>query len=353
MKKELIMMIGPTAVPERVLQAMNKPSISHRSPKYCEMHKRVEEGLQKVFGTKNRVIILTSSGTGAMEAVLQNCFSFGDEVVVPVLGTFSGQFAKMAEAFNLNVKKVMFEPGEAADVKKVMEHVTPSTKGVFVIHNESATGVFNDLKSFGEALKGSNALLVCDSVSGASGIEMKMDEWNIDILLSSSQKALMVPAGLAFVSLNEKAWERTKSSDMPKYYFNLSMYREFNEVNQTPNTPSVYLMFAIDEALKMIFEEGLDSVYKRHEENTKRFISGIRELGYDILSKDDDRASRTVSAVYAPGRAKEIVSYLQNNGIIVNGGLPPLAEDVFRVGIMGYVYSKDIETILGALRKMG
>ena len=352
MKKEVVMMVGPTAVPGRVLEAMNRKSISHRSKEYCEIHERVREGLKKIFNTKNEVFILTSSGTGAMEAAIQNCFSMGDEVVVPVIGTFSEQFASMAEAYQLKVIRVKFDLGEAAVVDKVMEYVTPNTKGLFVIHNESSTGVMNDLQAFGKGLEGRDTLLVTDSVSGAGGIEMKMDEWNIDIVLTGSQKALMVPAGLSFISLSEKAWEATKKSNLPKYYFDLHKARKFQEINQTPNTPAVYNVFAVDEALKMIFEEGLDNVYRRHKENTNRIIEGIRELGYDIFPKDERYASRTLTAVHAPGKAKEIVGALREEGVIVNTGLAPLVEDVFRVGVMGYVFKEDVEIFLEALSRL-
>ena len=352
MKKEVLLMVGPTTVPERVLQAMNRKSISHRSKEYCDMHQRIREGLKKIFRTQNEVFILTSSGTGAMEAALQNCFSVGDEVVVPVLGTFSEQFASMAEAHKLKVIRVEIDLGEAADVDKVMEHVTENTKGLFVVHNESSTGVTNDLKAFGKALEGSDTLLITDSVSGAGGLEIRMDEWNIDIVLSSSQKALMAPAGLAFISLSDKAWKATESSNLPKFYFDLNKSRKFQEINQTPNTPAVYNMFAVEEALNIIFEEGLDNVYKRHMENSQQVIEGIRKLGYDIFPKDDKYASRTLTAVYAPGKAKDIVKGLAEQGIIVNAGLPPIADDVFRVGTMGYVYKEDIDAFLEALSKI-
>ena len=352
MFKERLMMVGPTAVPERVLNAMHKPSISHRTPEYMEMHKRVREGMKKLFATENEVYILTSSGTGAMEAALQNCFSFGEEVVVPVLGTFSNQFASMAEAFNLKVIRVEVELGRAVEVDELIKHITPNTKGVFVVHNESSTGVFNDLETIGKALKDKDLLFISDSVSGAAGLEVKMDEWGIDILLSSSQKALMVPAGLAFLSISEKAWARVETSNMPKFYFDLKKMRDFQEKNQTPNTPAVYNMFAVDEAIKMILEEGLDNVYKRHEENTLAIIEGVRKLGLDIFPKEDKYASRTLTAVYAKGRSKEIVEGLKKDGIIVNGGLPPVAEDVFRVGTMGYVYKEDVDAFLESLEKI-
>ncbi|NLY37143.1 MAG: alanine--glyoxylate aminotransferase family protein [Tissierellia bacterium] len=352
MKKEVVMMVGPTAVPDRVLQAMNKKSISHRSAEYSEIQARVSKGLKRVFGTENEVYTLTSSGTGAMEAAIQNCFSFGDEVVVPVLGMFSAQFAAMAEAFKLNVKRIEYDLGEAADVESVMAQVTPQTKGVFVIHNESATGVYNDLQAFGEALKDTNTLLITDSVSGAGGLEMKMDEWHVDVLLSSSQKALMVPAGLSFIALNEKAWKATESSNIPKFYFDLNKARSFYAKDQTPNTPAVYNIFAVDEALKMIFEEGLENVYRRHEENTQAIIDGVKKLGYSIFPRDEKHASRTLTAVYAPGRAKEIVKRLGEMGVVVNGGLPPVDNDVFRVGTMGYVYKEDVDTFLAALAQI-
>lgn len=352
MKKEVSMMVGPTAIPDRVLNAMNRKSISHRSKEYCEVHERVRKGLKKIFNTKNEVYILTSSGTGAMEAALQNCFSFGDEVVVPVLGTFSEQFAAMAEVFQLKVKRVKFELGEAADVNKVMENVTLDTKAVIVVHNESSTGVTNDLEAFGKALKGKDTLLITDSVSGAAGIEIKMDEWGIDIVLTGSQKALMVPAGLSFISLSNKAWKAVENSNIPKFYFDLRKMAKFQDINQTPNTPGVYNIFAVDEALKMIFEEGLDNVYKRHIRNKEKIIKGVRELGYDIFPKDEKYASNTLTAVYAPGKAKEIVAGLANEGVTVNGGLPPIADDMFRVGTMGYVYEEDVDVFLKVLAKL-
>lgn len=352
MKKERLMMVGPTAVPDRVLNAMNRPSISHRSKEYMEVHERVREGMKKLFKTQNEVFILTSSGTGAMEAAIQNCFSFGDEVVVAVLGNFSKQFADMAEAYKLKVIRVEVELGKRAEVEDVMSHVTENTKGVFIVHNESSTGVFNNLEAFGKELKDKDILFISDSVSGAGGLEVKMDEWGIDILLSSSQKALMVPAGLSFISLSEKAWNRVENSDIPKFYFDLKKSKDFQEKNQTPNTPAVYNMFAVDEAMKMIFEEGLENVYKRHEENTKTIIEGVKKLGFGIFPKDEKYASRTLTAVYAKGRAKELVEGLKREGIVVNGGLGEIAEDVFRVGTMGYVYKEDIDAFLETLEKI-
>lgn len=352
MEKLVSMMVGPTAVPERILKAMNQESISHRSGDYVKVHERVRQGLKKIFNTKNEVFILTSSGTGAMEAAIQNCFSFGDEVVVAVLGTFSGQFAAMLEAYQLKVTRVNFDLGQAADLNTIMKHVTPNTKGVVVIHNESATGVTNDIEAFARALKDTDTLFITDSVSGAGGIEIQMDEWGIDVVLSGSQKALMVPAGLSFIALSDKAWKAVEKSNIPKFYFDLNKAKKFQEINQTPNTPGVYNVFAVDKALEMIFEEGLEKVQKRHIENRDKIIKGIRELGLDIFPKDEKTASKTLTAVYAPGKAKEIVAGLADQGIIINGGLPPVADDVFRVGTMGYVFDEDVDAFLAGLKKV-
>lgn len=350
MNKPIQLMIGPTAIPYRVLKAMNQISISHRSKDYSTIQERVTTNLKRVFRTENEILVLTSSGTGAMEAVILNCFSPNDEIVVPVMGKFSEQYAQMAEIYGLKVKRVMFELGETADVDKVMEEVTKTVKGVFLVHNESSTGVFNDLEAFGKAIKDTDAILVTDSVSGLGGLEIRMDEWNVDVVLTSSQKAMMSPAGLAFVALSDKAWEMVEYSSFPKYYFDFKRASEFNKKHQTLTTPAVYTIFAVDEALKMILEEGLDNIYLRHKKNTRRLLDGIKEIGLELFAKDEKFASPTLTAVHVPGKSKYFVNELAKRDIIVGGGMPPLTEDVFRVGTMGYVSEHDITVFLHELR---
>lgn len=345
----LSMMVGPTDVPERILQAMMRPSISHRSPAYHEVHKRVSQGLKKVFGTSQEVLILTSSGTGAMEAAITNLFSPGDEVVVAVMGVFSKQYADMCETFGLQVKRINIQAGEAATPMQIVNALTPDTKGVFIIHNESSTGIRNDLQSIGEAIKDHPALLISDAVSGFCGMPIKMDDWHIDVCLTGSQKALMVPAGLSFIALSDKAWRASLNATLPKYYFDLSKFKEFSKKYETPNTPAVYIMFAIEESLEMVFEEGLENIYQRQEKNTKMLHNGVRQLGLDIFPVNDEIASRTLTAVVAKGRAKEIVSALAKRNVIINGGLPPYDEDVFRVGTMGFITPENVSQFLKEL----
>lgn len=349
---QTIMMIGPTAVPERVLNAMVRPSISHRTPEYCAIQKELTDGMQAIFNTKNDVYMVTATSTGAMEATLQNLFSPGDEVVIPVTGTFSEQFATMADAFGMNTKRVRYELGEAADVDRVMSEVTPDTKGVFIVHNESATGVMHDLEAFGAALKDHNALFISDSVSAAGGIPTKMDDWGLDVLLTGSQKALMSPAGVSFISLSDKAWEQSISSTLPKYYFDLQQIRQFDELNQTPHTSAVYTVFAMQEAMRMIMEEGLDNVYRRHVDVHNKLLAGVKELGFSMFPKDEKRYSLTVNAIRAEGRAKQIVSELGKRGVVINGGLGALADTIIRVGTMGYVYEADVDRFLKALAEI-
>lgn len=352
MDKKIQMMAGPTAVPDRVLAAMNHRSISHRSIEYSTIQGRVTTNLKKLFNTENEVLVLTSSGTGAMEAVLINCFMPNDEVVVPVTGYFSDQFAKMAEIFGLNVFRVNFEFGETADVEVVMRAVKPTTKGVIVVHNESSTGVFNDLEAFGKALKATDALLITDSVSGLGGLEIKFDEWNVDVALTSSQKCLMSPAGLSFVTLSEKAWRSVEGSTFPKYYFDLKLARKYNKINQTLATPAVYTVIAVDEALKMILEEGLDNIYLRNKENSRLIIDGVKKIGLKIVPIEEKFASPTLTAIHVPGKSKYYVGELAKHGIIVGGGVAPFTEDIFRVGTMGYVSKNDVVAFLDALSEI-
>lgn len=345
----LSMMVGPTDVPVSVLEAMQRRSISHRSETYRQIHRRVRQGLQQVFGTKQDVYILTGSGTAAMEAAIVNLFSPGEEVVVAVMGIFSSQYADMCEAFGLNVRRIEIEDGDALSPDDLLQYITVRTKGVFVIHNESSTGVRNDIKAVASVLKNHPALLIVDAVSGFGGMELRMDDWGIDVCLTGSQKSLMIPAGLSFLTLSRKAWLRYDEARLPKYYFDLKKYQIFSDKDETPNTPAVYLMFALENSLDLMLAEGLDHIYSRQEENTQLLHQGVKKLGLDIFPKNQQIASRTLTAVVAKGLAKQLVAELAQRGVIINGGLPPHDEDVFRVGTMGNITPDQVKTFLNEL----
>jgi len=352
MKKNLYFMVGPTEIPDRVLHSMNKQIISHRSEEYYEIQDNLTKNLKKIFKTKKDVLTLTCSGTGAMESVIHNCFSPGDEVVVPVIGEFSERYAIIAKKLGLAVKTIKFDLGENAKFYKVMEEVSDNTKGVLVVHNESATGVFNDLKEFGKALKDTEALLICDSVSGLGGLEIKMDEWNVDVVFTSSQKALMSPPGLGFVALSDKAWDVVKKTKSSSFYFDFEEALKFNRLKQTPWTPAISLVIGANEATNMIMEEGIDNVYKRHKLNSKMVIKGIKNLGLSMFPKDEKYASPTVNTINAPNISRDIVSKLKEKNIIVSGGQGHLGHDTFRIGTMGYVTEKDVAALLYMIKKI-
>jgi len=352
MEKKVKLMVGPTEIPMRVLNAMGREVITHRSKEYMEIHRNINQSLKELFNTKNDVIILTTSGTGAMETAIQNCFSKGDEVVVPIIGHFSERFATISEIYGLVVKRVMFEAGDSADVELIMESISPSTKGLLVVHNESSTGVFNNLEEIGKAIKDKDILFIVDSVSGIGGLEFKMDEWNIDIALTASQKSLMSPPGLALMGVSDKAYEAMEKSQFPKYYFDLRKARKSSESNQTPWTPSIYSMFAMEEALKMINEEGLSSVYNRHLTNRDILIDGLEKLGFELFAKDKKYASPTLTTIKTKINSKIYVDELKKHGFIIAGGIEPYAENTLRIGTMGYVSTNDIVAFLEAFSKI-
>ncbi len=350
--KKTIMTIGPTAVPDRVIRAMDVNLLNHRSEAYRQIHREVVTNMQKVFHTKNDIYTIVGSATASMEASIANCFSAGDEIVATSIGVFSEQFAKQAEAYGLKVKRVTQPPGEATDLDAIMAAITPNTKGVLIIHNESGSGVMNDLEAFGKELKDRDLLYIVDSVSAAGAVPTMMDEWGIDILLTGSQKAMMCPPGLSFLALSEKAHEAAKTSTLPKYYLSLDLYSKFSKKSETPNTAATYHLLAAREALRMITDEGIDAVYARHEFCHQRLKKGIEDLGLRLYPKDPKTLSRTVNAVYAKGKASEIIKRLAYKNVIVNSGLGDLAEDIIRVGTMGYVYEHDVDVFLAALEQV-
>ena len=352
MKKNILMIAGPTAIPEKALAAMNRQIIFHRSREFEKISQELTENLKKVFKTKNDVMVLTGSGTSAMEAAIENCFSAGDEVVVVVLGVFSARMADMAEAFGLKVTRVVKEYGEVATAKEVMQYVTENTKGVFVIHNESATGVTSDLKSFGEALKDTGALLVVDTVSGIGAIEFEMDAWHIDVAFASSQKALMGAPGTAVICLSDKAWKATESATLPRFYLDLAKAREFGKKGQQPWTPAIYSFIGLNESVKMIVEEGIDQVVARNTRLSQMVVEGLGKLGIHLFAKDSSYASKSVNT-FAYDKAPLFVEKLKEEyGIEIYNGQADLHDTTFRVGTMGYVAETDVAAFLYAAGKV-
>ncbi len=352
MKKEIMLMAGPTTIPEREIKAMNRQIIFHRSKEFEDITKELNENLKKVFKTRKDVMVLTGSGTSAMEAAIENCFSAGDEVVAVVLGVFSERMAAMAEAFGLKVARVIKPLGEVATVEDVMPYVSEKTKGVFVVHNESATGVTSDIKAFGEALKDTDALLVVDTVSGIGSIEFAMDDWHVDVAFASSQKALMGAPGTAVICLSDKAWKAAQTSTLPKFYFDLTLARDFGRKGQHPWTPAIYSIIGLNESVKMIVEEGIDQVVERNTRYSRMVEEGMEKLGIELFAKDASYASKSVNTFVYDKSPQFVAKLKEIFGIQIYNGQAELYDTTFRVGTMGYVAETDIAAFLYAAAKV-
>lgn len=345
---------GPTPCPPEAMSALAQPMINHRGPEFAALIAEVTEGLKRVFKTRNDVLSLTASGTGGLEAAVVNTLSPGDRTVVVSVGAFGDRFKSIAEAYGASVRHVQFPWGEAVDPAVVAEVLREEAgaRTVFVTHNETSTGVTNDLKSIARVVKDAGRLLVVDGVSSVSSIDVETDAWGCDIVVSGSQKGWMVPPGLVYVAVSPAAWEAAAKAKMPRYYLDLAAAKKSLEKGQTPFTPAVSIFFAMQATLKMIDAEGLDNVFARHQRVARYTRDGIRELGLEMLA-DEAVASATVTAVKAPEGLdlKVLLRELrEQRGVVLAGGQAKLEGKIFRIGHLGLVDTPDIDKVLDALR---
>ena len=350
---------GPTPLPPSVLKAMSQPIINHRGPEFAAMLREITARLKEIFRTKNDVFILTSSGTGGLEAAIANLISPGDKVLAASAGFFGDRLAAIAEAFGAEVTKLDFPWGRAVDATALRRRlkVERGFKLVLVVHNETSTGVANDLAAIAEAVRSlgdDRPLLLVDAVSSLGAIELRTDEWGCDAVVTGSQKALMAPPGLALVSLSERAWRAAEGAKAPRFYWDFRKAREYAQKGQTPFTPAISTLYGLREALRLITEEGLDNVIARHRRIGRYTREGIKALGLRLFA-DEAHASDTVTAVRVPEGmdADRLLARLrEEHGVVLGGGQGPLRGKIFRIGHMGYVSEEDIEGVLEALRKV-
>ena len=354
-KEKLLMTPGPTMIPARVLEVMRRQIIHHRTKEFEVVYDGLEEDLKFVFQTKNMVLMFSSSGTGAMESAVVNLFSPGDKVLAISIGAFGDRFAEIAQAFGLNVNKLAVNWGEAVDVSKVKEILDSDKeiKAVLMTHNETSTGVTNDIEAVGKIIKGTDKLLVVDAISSLGGLDLQMDNWGIDVVVTGSQKALMAPPGLAYVALSDKAWEAVNASKLPKFYWDYKKYRKglLKEGENPPYTPAISLLMAQAEALKMIKEEGLQEVFARHKKLALATQAGVAELGLELFAKQDV-SSYIITAVKAPEGidiGKVIKTMNLKHDIMITGGQKHLKGKIFRIGHCGYTDSLDLIKTFAAL----
>ena len=346
---------GPTAVPERVRQALAQPVVNHRGPEFAAVMRDIEPRLQAIMGTANPVLLFAASGTGVMEESLANTMAPGDRALFLCNGQFADRFAAIAEGLGLTADRLEAPWGEAIDLAALSERLSAADyRAVVAIHNESSTGAVSDLKAIGALVRDTPALLIVDSVSGLGGIEMRQDDWGVDILVSASQRALMCPPGLGLVSVGEKAWRAIEGGGgRAPFYWDFRAARDNAAEGQTAFTPAVSLAYGLREALRMIDEEGLPDVLARHERLAAALQAGGAALGLPVFTKSPIR-SNTVTVLQLPQgkEAGPIVRHLYDTyGTVIAGARNKLRGTVIRFGTMGHVDESDIVTDLMHLER--
>jgi len=359
----LLMTPGPTNIPPRVAEAMTRPIINHRGPEFHELYGNIEESLKYVFQTRNEVFVLTSSGTGGVECAVSNVIYRGNKILVPVNGEFSHRLKEIVGLFGGQPVEIPVKWGSAVGIERIREAVDEERglKGIAVVYNETSTGsATRCLGEIGKLAKENGLLLIVDAISAMAGEELPVDDWDIDLCVTCSQKSIAAPPGLAMVSVSEKAWETMEGMATARsYYFDLKKFRDSHERRETPFTPAVTLFYALDEALKMLREEGLKRRVARHRVCAKAFYGALDAMGLELLAEEDVR-SNTVIAVKNPSGIsdKDIRErMLKDHGIAIAGGMGQLRGSTFRIGSMGIVSKREvIATVDGleeTLRSMG
>jgi len=353
--EQYLLLPGPTPVPERVVRAMSRPMVNHRGSEFKEILINVTEGIKQVYHTEHQVLIYPASGTGALEAAVVNFISPGDKVLAVSIGVFGDRFATIAREFGAQVEKLDFPWGEPADPQVLKERlaqdINQEIKAVLITHNETSTGVFNDLAAIRAAAGEHPALFMVDAVSGLAAVTLKMDEWKLDVVVSGSQKAFMIPPGLSFLAFNDRALRVQQENKNHKYYWDVSAGLKYLEKGQNPYTPAISLYHGLEEALKMMLEEGLENILLRHLNYREMVRAALKEMGLKLLAADD-YASPALTSVIAPQGigGNKIRQYMRERfNIVLAGGQQKLDDVIFRIGHLGYVRELDLLAVLAAL----
>ncbi len=345
---------GPTPCPPQALEAQGKEMINHRGEEFRKLILDITSCLKQMFQTQGDVLILTASGTGGLEAAIVNTLSPGDKVLALSIGTFGDRFSDIACNFGAEVEKLDFEWGRAAHLEAVEKKLkdNPRIKAVMVTHNETSTGVTNDLEAISSIVKEYDKLLLVDAVSSLGCIDLPVDVWGCDVVITASQKGWMSPPGLAMVSVSERGWKAVSEARMPRYYWDFSRARSFLEKGQTPWTPAISTLYALSSTLKLMEEEGLANIIKRHARVGDKARMRIEELGLSLFPKE--AYSNTVTAVNIPSDvdSRKLLSTMRRKyNIVLAGGQQRLKGKIFRIGHMGWVGEEDIDQIMAALKK--
>ena len=349
------MIPGPTPVPEQVLKALSSHPIGHRSKEFQSLVKTTTEKLQWLHQTKNEVLTITGSGTAAMESGIINTLSKGDKVICGENGKFGQRWVKVAKAYGLDVIEVNAKWGKPLDpkiFKDILENDSnKDIKAVILTHSETSTGVINDLETISQHVRNhKKALSIIDCVTSIGACNVPTDEWGLDIVASGSQKGYMIPPGLSFISVSEKAWESYEKSNLPKFYLDLKAYKKSLINNSNPYTPAVNLVFALEESLKMMQEEGLHNIFKRHEKHKLAISKAIKKLHLKLFA-NEEALSPSITAIQTDGFDAEIFrkKIKDKYDILLAGGQDHLKGQIFRVGHLGYINDRDVIAAITAI----
>lgn len=348
---------GPTPLPDRVIRAASRQMINHRGPEFASLLRDIEEGLRWALHTANDVLIYPCSGTGGLEAAVVNLLSPGEPALFCTMGSFGDRWADIGVGYGADVLRLRVPDGEPIDPEDVDRILAENSKvtTVFVTHNETSTGVTNDLPALAAVVKGRGKLLAVDSVSGAGCLPLETDGWQIDVLVTGSQKGWMAPPGVAMVAVSPAAYARAETATTPRWYLDFARERKYQQKSQTYTTPAVSVLYAIQEGIAIMREEGMESVWARHTRVAEMIRAGIDALGLKFLAAEGHR-SDTVTAVRNPvdeaGALKELLTTLRaRHGLVLAGGQGDLSGRIFRIGHLGMVDEGDVYNILATLEQ--
>ena len=356
MEKKYLFSPGPTMLPPEVLLKMAEPIMHHREPEFEKVFAEIREGLKYLFQTKNEVLIFTSSGTGAMEGAVSNLLSGGDKALVIRGGKFGERWGEICKAYGIEVIPIDVDWGKAVDPKRIQKALesNPSIRAVYTQASETSTGVKHPIREMAEIVKKyEETVLVVDAITGIGVFNIPMDEWGIDVLISGSQKALMLPPGLAFAALSDKAWKFVERSNLPKYYFNFKKELKSSQKNQSSYTPAISLFIGLRETLNMIRKEGLESLFRRHEKLAAATRAAVKALGLGLYAPDSP--SNAVTSVKIPEgidgeRLKDL--FFEKFGITVAEGQDQAKGKIIRIAHLGYYERLDMIMVISALEML-
>ncbi|MCS7125285.1 MAG: alanine--glyoxylate aminotransferase family protein [Candidatus Bathyarchaeota archaeon] len=354
-ERRLVMLPGPTNVPDRVMNAMLQPMVDHRGADFHVLYSEIEANLKYVFQTENDVFILTSSGTGGVECAVTNLINEGEKVVVPVFGEFSERLAEKIRRRGGVPIEIVLPWGtapKASEIKEIVEK-EQNVKAIFLVYNETSTGVtVRELPQVGKIAEENNLLLVVDAVSILGGDKLPVDEWKIDVCITGSQKCLACPPGLAMVSVSQKAWDKIEKIGKKPIYFDLLEMRKSASRSETPFTPALPLFYALNEALKLVKEEGLERRIERHRRCAKAFYEAINAMGMTAFPREEENRSNTVIAVNVPekGDDRKVREIMREKyKVLIAGGIGKLKGRIFRIGCMGIISQAEVVMTINAL----